>query len=277
VSEADAVAQLLADPDPGIATSLRRQLVMREADPPGLREAVEALPDPLDRSRAREARLEIGRERAAERLLRLGAAPGELDFEAGTFEIALMEDPDRDVALAREKLDALAKGATLVVPGGDPRSRLIALSAFLGDAEGFSGDRSPDEVPRLSSLPDVLERRRGLPIALSAVYLCVARRIGVELYGVGAPLHFIVVGPTAAGPLYLDPFENGRPLEPGEAAAMLRRLGVVFRPEHLAPTRNRAIVARMARNLVAFYANRPRAEHRARRYARVAMALEEGP
>ena len=64
-------------------------------------------------------------------------------------------------------------------------------------------------------------------------------------------------------------------METEDAAAMLRGLGVVFRPEHLAPATTKPIVARMARNLVAFHARRPRGETRARRYARVAMALEE--
>ncbi len=53
MSEAAAIAQLLADPDPGIATALRRQLIGREEDPPGLCDAVEALPDAGDRARAR--------------------------------------------------------------------------------------------------------------------------------------------------------------------------------------------------------------------------------
>src|SRR5581483_4523606 len=271
MTEAAAIAQLLADPDPGIATQLRKQLISRDEDPPGLRDAVEALPDAGDRARAREARLEVGRERAAERLIRRATDGPSPDLEACSFEIARMEDPDADIATAQRALDALAeRGRARLEAACDARSKLQTLAIFLGHEEGFSGDRNEEEVPRCSSLPLVLERKRGLPIALSTVYLLVAKRLGVELHGVAAPLHFIVGGPVEGGTLYLDAFDRGRPLEQEEAAAMLRGLGVVFRPEHLAPTSTRPIVARMARNLVAHYARRPRGEARARRYARVA-------
>lgn len=276
MTEAAAIAQLLADPDPGIATSLRRQLMTRDEDPPGLRDAVEALPDAADRTRAREARLEVGRERAAERIIRRASSDGDMDLEPCAFDISRMEDPDTDVTTAQRALDAIAERARPRVAGGrDARGRVLALAIFLGHEEGFVGDRNEEEVPRCSSIPLVVERKRGLPIALSTVYLLVAQRVSVELFGVAAPLHFIVGGPVEGGTLFLDPFDRGRPMETEDAAAMLRGLGVVFRPEHLAPASTKPIVARMARNLVAFYARRPRGETRARRYARVAMALED--
>jgi len=288
-SEAQAIARLLADPDPGIAASLRGQLAKRADDPPGLRDAVEALEDPADRARAREARLEVGRDRAAERLVKLGAE-GEPALEDGVFEVARLEDPDADVAGARQKLDALAERLRALLDGSapaapllgqpagplGPRQRLTVLAWFLGEQEGFEGDREDYEAPRNSVLPVVLERKRGLPIALSVVYLLVAARAGVELHGVGAPVHFMVGGATETKPLYLDPFHKGRLLEPADVAEFLRGLNVAFRPEHLAPTGPRRILARMIRNLVAYYAKKPRGETRARRLHRVALALEEG-
>src|SRR5581483_9827666 len=160
MTEAAAIAQLLADPDPGIATQLRRQLISRDEDPPGLRDAVEALPDAGDRARAREARLEVGRERAAERLVRISSRGGDLDLEASAFDIARMEDPDADLSVARSALDGLAERARAKVHAPvDRRGRLLALAIFLGHEEGFVGDRNEEEVPRCSSLPIVLERK----------------------------------------------------------------------------------------------------------------------
>src|SRR5579871_1273911 len=109
MGEVAAIARLLGDPDPGIATALRTQLANREQDPPGLREAIEALDDPHDRSRAREARLEIGRDRAAEALVRVSKPGIEPDLETGAFEIARLEDPDTDCAAARSTLDDLGR------------------------------------------------------------------------------------------------------------------------------------------------------------------------
>jgi regulator of sirC expression with transglutaminase-like and TPR domain len=288
VAEIEAIARLLADPDPGIATALRRQLALRPEDPAGLREAVEALEDPLDRARARDARLEVGRERAQDRLLRLagGADPS---LEEGAFEISRLEDPDTDVAGARRKLDELASKlrgllegdpetlAPLVAAPRGPtgrREKISVLAWFLAEREGFEGEREEYDSPRNSILPEVLARKRGLPIALSVVYLLVAARAGIELFGVGAPLHFLVGGPTETRPLYLDPFHKGRILEAEAVADFLRGLDVAFRPEHLAPTASRKILARMARNLVAYHARKPRGETRARRLQRIALAFE---
>jgi regulator of sirC expression with transglutaminase-like and TPR domain len=277
VSEIAALARLLADPDPGIATALRRQLAGRAEDPPGLRDAIETLPDAAERARAREARLEACRERAAEHLIAL-AKRGDPDLEEGALAIARLEDPDVDVAPPRARLDELGRFASAMLeglpPGAAARERLLVLARLLGEREGFEGDRSDETVHLASSLPLVLERRKGLPIALSVVYLLVAKRAGIELAGVGAPLHFLVGGPAGGQTLYLDPFARGKSLEPAEAALFLRSMGVVFRPEHLAPVGARAIVARMARNLVSFWAKRPRGEARARRYARVANGVE---
>ena len=297
MSEHAALAQLLADPDPGIANALRKQLAEREADPPGLRDAIESLADAGDRARARAARVEAGRERAAAKLVRLAETPDDPGtpggssalLEEGALEIARLEDPDVDCAAAVRALDDLARRAREAVAvdaarahqlANPPRTlaeqRLLALSRFLGETEGFEGDRDEQSLPRSSSLPEVLVTRRGLPIALSVVYLLVARRIDVELHGVGAPLHFLVGAPVGTRHLYVDPFARGRPLETDGVAALLRRMGVVFRPEHLAATGPRAILARMARNLVSFHARRPRGETRARRCARVAVAFEPG-
>jgi regulator of sirC expression with transglutaminase-like and TPR domain len=292
VSEIASIARLLADPDPGVVVALRRQLALRDDDPPGLRDAIEALADPADRARAREARLEVGRERAAERLVRLATSLGDagekrrarrrrLDLEEGAFEIARLEDPDADVAAARRALDELGARARARIaaerPGRRSRERLVLLARLLGGDEGFVGDREEANMPRNTSLAEVLERKRGLPIALSVVYLLVGARAGVALFGVGAPLHFLVGGQTEDGPLYLDPFAKGRLLGAREVGAMLALMGVSFRPEQLAPTPVREILARMARNLVAFYARRARGEARAQRYARLAIALEPAP
>ena len=275
MGDAAAIARLLADPDPGIASALRRQLVLKDEDPPGLREAVEELPDPAERSRAREARLEIGCERAGEKIIR-GASEG-MDLEDLTLLVARMEDPDADTACARKALDALADRVRAKVESATTaRNRVLTIADFLGGDEHFEGNNTQEEFALGSSLPLVLERRRGLPIALSVVYMLVGKRVGIELFGVSAPLHFVVGAPVEEGTLYLDPFDRGRPLELDDLFRLLRELGVVsLRPEHVAPASTKAIVARMARNLNKFYASRPRSEARARRYARVAMALED--
>ena len=127
---------------------------------------------------------------------------------------------------------------------GDVAGQVRACADLLGAVHGFSGDREDYDHPDNSMLDLVLERRRGLPILLSVVYVEVARRASVPLAGVGLPGHFVVGhfgGPT---PVLLDPFNGGVRIE-AEAGA-----GIV-RPWHATE-----VVMRMLNNLVAGHTRR---------------------
>ena len=132
----------------------------------------------------------------------------------------------------------------------------LALSWFLFETAGFLGNREDYTDPRNSYLNQVLDRRLGLPISLSVIYLHVAERLGVPAFGIGLPGHFIVSVLGADGPIYLDPFNGGRPLSTAECARLVQgALGnqVGFDPDWLRPMPRREIVARMLNNLRGFY------------------------
>jgi regulator of sirC expression with transglutaminase-like and TPR domain len=82
----------------------------------------------------------------------------------------------------------------------------------LGATHGFAGDQAEYDHPDNSMLDLVLIRRRGLPILLSAVYVEVARRAGIQLAGVGLSGHFVVGHFGLDPPLLLDPFVGGAPV-----------------------------------------------------------------
>jgi regulator of sirC expression with transglutaminase-like and TPR domain len=138
--------------------------------------------------------------------------------EAGLDELALAlaaEFGAVDVRAALAALDVLgAELAELLRAGGErtPAAEARACATLLGDRLGFAGDREHYDDPQNSMLDRVLERRRGLPILLSVVYVEVARRAGVALAGVGLPGHFVVGHFGAARPLLLDPFSGGDPV-----------------------------------------------------------------
>jgi regulator of sirC expression with transglutaminase-like and TPR domain len=122
---------------------------------------------------------------------------------------------------ALERLDELA---ARIDPGAiGPQAELDAVVAVLGGPGGFTGDRGDYDAPANSMLDLVLERRRGLPILLSIVYVEVARRVGITLAGVGLPGHFICGHVGAPDPLLVDPFDGGRKIVlPGAPSALLR-------------------------------------------------------
>ncbi|MEX2194650.1 MAG: transglutaminase-like domain-containing protein [Thermoleophilaceae bacterium] len=130
-----------------------------------------------------------------------------------------------DAATALMELDRL--GAELAqVAGGGPEEQAEACREVLGAQNGFAGDRERYDAPENSMLDVVLERRTGLPILLSIVYVESARRAGVALAGVGLPGHYVVGQFEADPPLLLDPFAGGARLEqPMESSPHVRPWG----------------------------------------------------
>ena len=120
---------------------------------------------------------------------------------------------DDEAALA--ELDRLGRElAEAAATARSPAEEAEACAAVLGAREGFAGRREQYDDPDNSMLDLVLERRRGLPILLSIVYVEVGRRAGIELAGVGLPGHYVVGHFGADPPLLLDPFGGGAPLPP---------------------------------------------------------------
>jgi regulator of sirC expression with transglutaminase-like and TPR domain len=91
----------------------------------------------------------------------------------------------------------------------DVREQLATISRQLYEIEGFHGDREAYYEPANSYLNEVLARRRGLPISLGILYMAVAGRAGLAMFGVNTPGHFVVGCATDGGPLFVDPFNGG--------------------------------------------------------------------
>ena len=167
------------------------------------------------------------------------------DPAAGLDALALalaaeLRPVDEEGALAR--LHELAGEVREVADstGGE----LAALCFVLGERHGFAGAEREYDHPAHSMLDLVLERRRGLPIALSVVYVETARRAGIDLDGVGLSGHY-VVGQFRAGaaPVLLDPFGGGQPI-------------VAANPAEVRPWTPHETALRMLNNLVGSYTRR---------------------
>jgi len=182
------------------------------------------------------------------------------------FVVARIEYPrlDPDPYLAR--LDAMGVAARRriehhVAESGDnsPLSRVTALNAYLFDEEHFVGNREKYEDPRNSCLNEVIERRTGIPITLSLLYMEVAARAGVLIDGVNFPGHFLVRCPeTSHGipGLIIDPFHGGALLSEHDCRLLLQRhVGseIAFDRALLAPATRPQIIVRMLLNLKRIY------------------------
>ncbi|HTL34417.1 MAG TPA: transglutaminase-like domain-containing protein [Kofleriaceae bacterium] len=139
-------------------------------------------------------------------------------------------------------------------PNGIGRAR--AISEHLFDRLGFVGNTSDYYDPKNSFLCEVIDRRQGIPISLSVVYLEVARRVGVLAQGVNFPGHFLVRVAIEDAWLFLDPYTRGRTLTPADLEELLRKTTTptaVLEPSVIAAASKRQIVARMLVNLAGIY------------------------
>src|SRR5205085_1903625 len=124
--------------------------------------------------------------------------------------LAAEEYPGLVVRRYLAALDDLADAARPWVDSAAPGGRWSdGLSRYLFAELGFRGNLERYDDPRNSYLNDVIERRLGLPITLSVLYVELARRCGRAAEGVGLPGHFIVRAHDPCGDVLLDPFNGG--------------------------------------------------------------------
>jgi len=168
---------------------------------------------------------------------------GNIRLDRGALLIAAHAQPDLDIEAQLTKLDRIADEC--------PYHNPPALAQHLFVTLGFSGNTSSYNDPRNSYLDQVLDRRLGIPITLSLLMIEISRRLGMDLYGIGMPGHFLVS--TADGRVFYDPFHEGKQLNAEQCQEMFYRMHgtqVPFLAAMLLPVSSRAILSRMLTNLL---------------------------
>jgi regulator of sirC expression with transglutaminase-like and TPR domain len=190
----------------------------------------------------------------------MGRPDAGVDLGEAALLIAAGEYPELDVATYLARLDSLGQEARArLAPEAGTPAAAERLCRFLVDEAGFHGNADDYYDPRNSFLNDVLDRRTGIPITLSVVFMEVGRRAGLRMEGVGLPGHFLVrAGYSVAGQL-VDPFHGTALLGAADCQQRLDRIfggRVQVDEAMLQATPTKEILARMLRNLKAIYSRR---------------------
>ena len=172
-------------------------------------------------------------------------------LDHAALSLALLDHPDVDAAPHEAVLDAIA--TRLAVVGGqatDARGRAAALAQVIGGDFGCVGDQDSYDDPANADLVRVIERRRGLPVSLSILYVAAARRLGWVANVLDVPGHVLVLVGEDAAPVIVDPFRGGVSVERDQLAAMLTatRSGRAAAVSHVAAMPNRAVLVRLLLN-----------------------------
>ncbi len=170
--------------------------------------------------------------------------------------IAEEEYPGLSAPEYLRRLDALAAGVQARLGGrADAASKLRAVRAVLFDEGGFRGNADQYYDPRNSFLNEVLDRRLGIPITLSILYIEVAARVGLRVDGVGFPGHFLVKHVAGEREIFIDPSHGGEVLSGDDCAARYRASSPLreLDPRALDGVTPRQILGRMLHNLKKIY------------------------
>ncbi|MDP3163719.1 MAG: transglutaminase-like domain-containing protein [Reyranella sp.] len=186
------------------------------------------------------------------RLRDLCAGDGErLDLlEVALALSALRSGEAVDLAPFRQHVAAMSAGlADLVRRRGaapDSLAEVIAQSyAYRGDSETYDDLQNADLIR-------VIERRQGLPVALSILYLHVARAQGWQAEGLAFPGHFLIRVEIDGARHVIDPFHDGCVRDASDLRELLRQvLGPTaeLKPEHFDPVLDRDVLLRLENNV----------------------------
>ncbi|MGH6804120.1 MAG: SirB1 family protein [Methyloceanibacter sp.] len=190
----------------------------------------------------------------------INAPEPELDLAEAALLIAKEEYSELDISAYIARLDGMGETLRARVPGDATAERKIhALNSLLFEELGYGGPTKDFYDPRNSFLNDVIDRKIGIPIALSVLYMEVGRRVGLPIEGVSFPGHFLVKLRVTDGALVMDPFSGGASLDEDD---IQRRLQLAYGGQPppdvpmerlLGAATKKDILVRMLRNLKAIY------------------------
>jgi regulator of sirC expression with transglutaminase-like and TPR domain len=185
---------------------------------------------------------------------------GDFRLAEAALLIAQEEYPALSVETYLQRLDGMAEAIrTQLGLELDPHHIVDSINAYLFDEQGFHGNQEEYYDPRNSFLNDVMDRKTGLPILLSVLYIEIGRQVGLPIVGVGMPGHFIVAYTAQPEPFWIDPFYGGQILSRQDCAARVHQLygtALPWQDAYLQPVSDHHILRRMLANLKTVYVQR---------------------
>lgn len=189
---------------------------------------------------------------------RIAALPDEsVDLVSGALLVARTRYPHVDEGFYRQYLEALAdRFRSTLNRGARPKEMIDNLNRIIFDEEGFRGNRHDYFDPDNSCLNRVIDRKLGIPITLSLIYITVGQAAGLNLHGIALPGHFIAALWHPSERMILDPFNRGKILTENECQAIA---GIRLEQHenihalHLTSATPKEILVRMLRNLKGIY------------------------
>ncbi len=203
-----------------------------------------------------------------------------ISLERAALYIALEEYPDLDVEEYLNALDTMAMEVQERLPAQlYPLKVLQTMNQYLFEDLGYVGNRTEYYDPCNSFLNDVIDRRTGIPLTLSLVYLAIAQRLDFPMIGINMPGHFIIRPTVNDMEVFVDPFDRGEILFLQDCEDLLAQVfdrRVEVRPEYLLPVSRRQFLGRLLTNLKVIYVNQRNFQKALDALDRILMLFPDG-
>lgn len=175
----------------------------------------------------------------------------EIELDLAALALSGLDHDGLDLEPYLDLLDDIEDSLETI--GGDakrPEDQAQALAQVFAQEFGFTGDAASYDAPLNADLIRVLDRRQGLPVSLSLLYVAIARRLGWPAHVLATPGHVLVrIGDEPY--VVIDPFHSGDQLDERQLTALVQQFtgeGAPLRPEYLAPAANRTVLIRLLQN-----------------------------
>jgi regulator of sirC expression with transglutaminase-like and TPR domain len=187
----------------------------------------------------------------------IGVIPDtEIDIGNAALQLARVDAPQADWQAAQAQLSELARDAVAIAKSldtNDVSMRAEALAGLISGRYAFAGDSETYDDLANANMIQVVERRKGLPVALGIIWLHAARAAGWGAHGVDFPAHFLIALEGKSVQAVVDVFAGGMTLDARDLRSLLKRVegeDAELRPGILRPMNARRVLLRLQNNIM---------------------------
>jgi regulator of sirC expression with transglutaminase-like and TPR domain len=180
----------------------------------------------------------------------------EIDIGNAALQLARVDAPDANWQRAQAHLSDLARDAVTIAKSigtNDVSMRAEALAGLITGRYAFAGDSETYDDLANANMIRVVERRKGLPVALGIIWLHAARAAGWGAHGVDFPAHFLIALEGKSVQAIVDVFAGGATLDARDLRVLLKRVegeNAELRPGLLRPMSARRVLLRLQNNIM---------------------------
>jgi len=203
---------------------------------------------------------------------------GGVDLIEGLWIVATYQYPDLEIEKIRQRIEEIYFAAWLELKGDlHPFDQVKVLNSVIFQKLKFSANTKNFHSPSNSMLNVVLEGKKGNPITLCAIYMLVAQKLKLPVYGVNLPNLFILTYKTEETQFYINAFNKGLIFSKSDIDNYIHHLNLSYSPIFYEPCNNIEILKRVLRNLIVSY-EKLGDNHKVREVKEILYAFsDEGP